>query len=385
MRGRSGQAAVGDGAQSRECGLKILLSSASFALEYGGPAYSVRALANHLVRCGLDVAIWAPDGSAPKVDAPADASGGALALQGTLSEALSVFGAPDLFHDSGLWWRHNRAVASTARRISRPVVVSTRGMLEPAALHHRAWRKRIAWHAYQRRHLERAAAIHVTGELEGENIRALGLGTKIVRIPNGVSVPERCPFRAPSNSKRMTFLGRLHPIKGLPLLIEAWGRIRPTDWILEVAGPDEGGHRRALEDQVTALALQGAVTFTGPADDSGKRALLARTTVLALPSYSESFGVVVGEALGDGIPVIATHGTPWAALETTGSGWHVPGSVDGLEYGLRNVFATPTQELIAMGQRGHAYVVRTFSWPGVAKEMADLYQSITDAGAGVQS
>jgi glycosyltransferase involved in cell wall biosynthesis len=327
---------------------------------------------------GLDSAIWAPDESAVCQTSRVETEAGphAIALHGSLSQALSTFGTPDIFHDSGLWWRHNRMIAATARRRGRPVVVSVRGMLEPAALNHRAWKKRLAWHFYQRHNLEKAAALHVTSDLEAKSVRALGLRSKIACIPNGISVPAQCPVRDLTRPKRMVFLGRLHPIKGLPMLLEAWARIRPTDWFLEITGPDEGGYRRRLEDQVEALNLNGTVCFTAPVGGAEKKALLARASVLVLPSYSENFGVAAGEALAEGLPVIATHGTPWAALESEGCGWHVATNVDGLERGLRNAFAAPQQQLTEMGRRGHAFAARAFSWNRVAGEMVALYQNI---------
>lgn len=381
MAGRNGAPSAGAAVSDHEgsC-LKLLLSSASFSPSYGGPAYSVLGLAQSLAKRGMTVAVWSPDGSAPTATMQAmdDASDGVVALRGSFQSALSSFGAPDVFHDSGLWWGHNREIAKTARRLGRPLVVSLRGMLEPAALKHRSWKKRIAWHLYQRRNLENAAALHVTGDLEAKNVRVLGLRPEIICIANGLFVPKQCPDRDRAQLKRVVFLGRLHPIKGLPMLLEAWARIRPPDWSLEIAGPDEGGHRRVLEDHVIALALDKAVCFTGAVSGEEKKALFARGSLFVLPSLSESFGVAAGEAMAAGLPVIATHGTPWAALETEGCGWHVATSVDGIEGGLRRAFSVPEEELIAMGQRGHRYAARAFSWDRVAGEMATLYQRLMD-------
>ena len=360
--------------------MKVLLSSASFLPSYGGPAYSVRSLADRLARNGLDVAIWAPDGSASHTALRPDPVGEvACGLHGPLDQVLSTFGMPDIFHDSGLWWRHNRAINAAAGRFRRPVVVSVRGMLEPAALEHRAWKKWIAWRLYQRRDLQTAAALHVTSDLEAGNVRALDLGPEIICIPNGIAVPDRCPPYAPARKeKRVAFLGRIHPIKGLPMLLEAWARIRPHDWTLEIAGPDEGGHRKALEAQAEKLALGGAVFFADPVGEAEKSAFFQRASVFVLPSYSENFGVAAGEALAAGVPVVATRATPWAALEAERCGWHVETSADGLERGLRCAFATPPEELVAMGERGYKYVAETFSWIRVGHEMTALYRRLLE-------
>lgn len=364
--------------------MKILLSSASFLPSYGGPAYSVRSLADRLARNGLDVAIWAPDGSASLATTRTDpAVEVACGLHGPLDQVLSTFGMPDIFHDSGLWWRHNRAINAAAGRFRRPVVVSVRGMLEPAALKHRGWKKWIAWRLYQRRNLETAAALHVTSDLEAGNVRALGLGPEIICIPNGITVPDLCPAYVPAlKQKRVVFLGRIHPIKGLPMLLDAWARIRPTEWTLEIAGPDEGGHRAALEDQVVRLSLGSSVFFADPVGESGKSAFFERASVFVLPSHSENFGVAAGEALAAGVPVIATRATPWSALEAEACGWHVATSVEGLEHGLSKAFSTSPEELIAMGRRGHKYVAETFSWNRVGHEMTALYRRLLEHKLG---
>lgn len=355
----------------------MLLSSASFASDYGGPAYSVRKLAEHLAASGVSTALWAPDGSAATGsgrDKVAEA-GKPLELGGPLALGLSTFGVPDVFHDSGLWWAHNRQIANLARQTGRPLVVSIRGMLEPAALRHKSWRKYLAWQLYQKRQLDRAAALHVTSELEASNVRKLALRPQTVCIPNGLAISELCPVRDLSQ-RRVVFLGRLHPIKGLPMLLEAWARIRPSNWLLEIAGPDEAGHRRILESQVSDLSIGQSILFAGAVSGSGKQSLFARASLFVLPSHSESFGIAAGEALAEGVPVIATKGTPWEALQTEGCGWHVATSVDGIEAGLRAAFAMDPEELAAMGRRGHAYVTRTFSWQNIAGDMAALYQRL---------
>lgn len=360
--------------------VKVLLTSASFASHYGGPAYSVRSLATQLSSTGITVAIWAPDGSArsqPLLDLkPASGNIQLHELTGSLTAAIAKFGVPDIFHDSGLWLRHNYQIFATAISNSKPLLISTRGMLEPAALKYRRWKKCVAWNIYQKRILQGASALHVTSSLEASSVSALGLRPEVVCIANGLPVSfERPMLRAPG-PKKVLFLGRIHPIKGLPMLIEAWSRIRPLDWILEIAGPDEVNHRESLEKCAKALSVQQSVHFTGRVDGEAKKELFSRAAVFVLPSHSENFGLAAGEALAAGLPVIATTGTPWQALESERCGWYVDTSVDGLEAGLRAALATPLDELQAMGLRGHSFVARSYSWVAVAEKMKLLYGRI---------
>ncbi len=268
-------------------------------------------------------------------------------------------------------------MAVTAKRHAKPLVVSVRGMLEPAALQHRGWKKQIAWRLYQQRILDSAAALHVTSSLEDENVRVLGLRPRVITIPNGVNVPAACPdFAPPSSPSRVLFMGRVHPIKGLPMLLAAWERVHAQGWMLEIAGPDECGHLRDLRSLATSLGITETVTFVGAVAGREKAECLARAAVCVLPSHSENFGLAAAEALAAGRPVVATRATPWASLQTEHCGWHVPTSVDGLEEGLRAAIATPRVELAAMGARGHAFVARSYSWGRIAHEMVALYDSL---------
>ena len=94
------------------------------------------------------------------------------------------------------------------------------------------------------------------------------------------------------------------------MLVEAWARVRPQGWQLTVAGPDEAGHKAEIERAVAAAGLAELVTFAGPLYGEVKEAALLGADLLVLPSYSESFGMVVAEALAHGVPVLATTGTP---------------------------------------------------------------------------
>jgi glycosyltransferase involved in cell wall biosynthesis len=66
------------------------------------------------------------------------------------------------------------------------------------------------------------------------------------------------------------FLGRIYPVKGLPMLIEAWNRVRPRGWQLRIAGADEGGHKAEVEQAVLASGLCEVVSFVGPVHGATK-------------------------------------------------------------------------------------------------------------------
>jgi glycosyltransferase involved in cell wall biosynthesis len=356
--------------------VKVFLAGTSFRPEYGGPAYSVSRLAVALAGAGVEVGLWAPDQSAEATPLlPTRCS--ARRMRGTAADALRSFGRPDILHDNGMWLPHNHRLAELAKRQGIPRIVSTRGMLEPWALKHKKWKKTIAWSVYQRRDLTSANCLHATAELEARNIRRFGLGVPIAMIPIGVDLPEVAIRRKPGNSgKTALFLGRIYPIKGLPMLVKAWAQVCPNDWKLRIAGPDEAGHRRQLERAISGAGLDEIVSFLGPLEGRAKQAAFSAADLFVLPSHSESFGMAVAEALAHQLPVLTTTATPWPMLRDHDCGWCVDPSVAGLTEGLRQATSCDSETLRAMGERGQAFVAKEFGWPRIATQFLEIYESI---------
>ena len=336
-----------------------------------------------LTEAGAQVGLWASDQSA-SVTPLLPPSSSVQRIIGTEAEALDRFGETDILHDNGIWLPHNHRLAVLAQTRSIPRVVSTRGMLEPWALSHKRIKKSLAWWLYQRRDLKHARCHHTTAEAEARNVQHLGLGIRVVTVPNGVDVPEERSEVVDSKaekavrSRRRTalFLGRIYPIKGLPMLVEAWAQVRPDGWLLRIAGPDEAGHQRQVERAVSDAGLREVVSFTGPIGNRMKRSAFFDADLFVLPSHSESFGIAVAEALAHGLPVLTTKGTPWSILPESGCGWWVDATVDGIAQGLRQATILDSDTLQAMGAKGRALAIAEFGWKRVAKLMLSTYESI---------
>jgi glycosyltransferase involved in cell wall biosynthesis len=363
--------------------MKVLLTVTSLLPSYGGPAVSVPGLAAALADAGAEVGIWAPDQSAAAApNLPSESQ--VQRLVGTEIEALARFGKPDVLHDNGIWLPHHHRLALLAVANGIPRVVSTRGMLEPWALRHRRLKKRVAWALFQQRDLKRASLHHATAEAEAENVRGLRLGVPVVVSPNGVNLPEQRSRAAdspveqfvPNSPRTALFLSRIHPKKGLPMLVEAWARVRPKGWILQIAGPDEGGHQKAVETAVRAAGLGDVVVFSGPVHDRAKWKAYSQADLFVLPTHSENFGIVIAEALAHGVPVLTTTGAPWPALAEFGCGWRVEATVDGIVKGLATATRIDSDSLRAMGRRGRSFVSAEFSWKRIANVMLSQYQGI---------
>ena len=361
--------------------MRGLLTATSLRPNYGGPALSVSRLATALADAGVEVGLWAADGSVEETPLlPRQAP--VIRLRGGPGEAIAAF-APDVIHDNGLWLPHNHRLADLAHEAGMPRAVSPRGMLEPWAIRHKRWKKAAAWRLYQRRDVDRASILHATSAKEAENLRAFSLSPPIHVIANGVDLPD-LPYteQPPENLARTAlFLGRIHPVKGLPMLIEAWARVRPAGWRLVIAGPNEAGHKREVEAAAVAARLGEVVIFPGPAFGDAKTRLLREADLLVLPSHSESFGMVIAEALAHETPVLTTTAAPWPMLASRGCGWRVAPTAEALADALREAAACDAPTLRRMGAAGRALIASDFGWASIAREFAAVYDRLVRRSA----
>jgi len=81
------------------------------------------------------------------------------------------------------------------------------------------------WPLVQRPSLNAVSCFHATAEAAYEDIRRTGFAQPVAIIPNGIEVPKIAPFLCESK-RTLLFLGRIHLIKGLDLLLAAWGVIQ---------------------------------------------------------------------------------------------------------------------------------------------------------------
>ena len=369
--------------------LRVLHTIDSLHPDTGGPARTVTALSAELVRAGVDVEIVTRKAQA--TDPALHPAGVRLtAAEGTGLRGVGAYGRtlhqrvqamqPHVIHDHGLWLPTNVWSAVCAAWTGTSRVVTPRGMLEPWALQHGARKKRVAWHLYQRYALQQADQIHVTSTMEKEHVEGLGVSLPVAVIPNGVEIPAEDPISTPHEGCTALFLSRIHPKKGLPMLLDAWADLRPQDWSLTLVGPGENGHRDALWEQVQRKGLGDAVRFVGPVSDEEKWSYYRQADLFVLPTHSENFGIVVAEALASGTPVLTTTAAPWEELVTYDCGWWVAPEREAIAGALRDAVSRSPAERASMGSRGRALVEERYSWERVAQQMLQAYDWLLRGG-----
>lgn len=353
--------------------MKVLHTIDSLNAKTGGPARTVPALVVALAENGVQVDLWARE-LPENFRLPA----GVEVRTGSL-EALLAPGTvrPDLWHDHGIWLRSNHEASRLADRFGIPRVVSPRGMLETWALGHRRWKKKLAWWLYQRADLRRATALHATAEAEADQFRRLGLRNPITVISNGIDVPGfEGSLDSRNGGRTALFLSRVHAKKGLPLLVEAWAKVRPAGWRMKVVGPDEDGHVAEVKALVRRAGLAETWEFCGEIDDREKWGAYHQADLFVLPTHSENFGMVVAEALAAGVPVITTRGCPWEGIPAHGCGWWVEPTAEGLAAALQEACCQTDEVLRSMGLRGRQWMESEFGWKMIAQRMTALYEAV---------
>jgi len=289
---------------------------------------------------------------------------------------------PAVIHVHGIWGSVSHLACVVARQKKIPYLLAPRGMLEPWSLTQKKWKKKLALWLYQRRDLQKAIALHATAESEADQFRKLGFTQKIVVSPNGINVPKQLsPHSCRADEKKVIlFVSRIHPKKGLIMLIAAISQLKKKNlfdgWHIEYAGPDENDHHKEVKKSIAFFNLQNDFTYLGDLDDESKWDAYTRATLFVLPTYSENFGIVIAEALYAGIPVITTKGTPWGELETERCGKWVEIGVEALTEALRVMISLSDEERQQKGIRGRNLVSKKYTWDSIGLKMLDTYKAL---------
>ncbi len=371
------------------------------ATRYGGPTESVYRMCLALPDQGVHVDVVTTDADGPEslavpIDVPTTYEGVPVryfhrALRsetkpswGLFRHVLRVRHDYDIIHITAIFSLPSTTTALIARASNVPYVISPRGILRRPALAQKAWKKAPYWYAIERGNGARAAAIHATSELEAEEIREALPGANVVIVPNG-TVLHAPIIDVPRDPATVLFLGRLHPIKGLDVLVRAasLASARGTPLRVVLAGPDDVGEWARIERLVAELSPRPDVVWVGPVAGEEKARWLARATVLALLSQSENFGQVVLEALAAETPVVVSRGCPWAIAEDEGAGFWVHATPSEVADALLQIVSDPAKAR-SMGRAGRR-VAERFGWPDAARKMADLYRSLISHFGGPQN
>jgi len=279
---------------------------------------------------------------------------------------------------NGLWQYHSFAAWLALRKSNTPYVLYTHGMLDPwfkkryPLKHLKKW---LYWPWAEYRVVRDARAVLFTCQEEclaarssfwlyrcNEVVVSYGTST-----PTGDAQLETQEFFAHyphlREKKLVLFLGRIHPKKGCDLLIEAFAKIlgQSSDWHLMIAGPDQAGWQKELNDRATQLSLGSRITWTGMISGTMKWGALRAAKVFVLPSHQENFGIAVVEALAAGVPVLISNKVNiWREIEADEAGIVAQDTLEGTSQLLHSYLEMPDKKKAAMSRRAVECFERRF-------------------------
>jgi glycosyltransferase involved in cell wall biosynthesis len=370
------------------------------ALEFGGPIPVARELARRFSERGHEITIWTTNllGDNKKL--------------GNATEERTVDGIRTVYFNSVLryrWvgitpdvYRYLRkdgakydiihvygyrefltvAVTRWAASMGIPYVLQSMGTVARIS---RSLGKKLLYDSFLGRGvLQNSSVLLAKSYIERDQYLQAGIGPeKISVIPNGMDVPPEASSTSPGEFRReyglpveaplILFLGRLHPVKGVELLVRAFIRLGGQTR-LAIVGPDEG-QRDRLERLVAEGGVGDKVVFTGPLYEDQKWAAYSDADIYVLPSMFEIFPRSVLEAMCCGTPVILTDRCGIAPQIEERAGLVVPYEEEALAQAMK-CLADDVDLRERFSERGRRLLKEEFSWEPIVEKLEALYGEV---------
>lgn len=298
-----------------------------------------------------------------------------------LNDSLKDF---DIVHLHNFRSYQNLVAQKYAKKFDIPYVLQAHGSVLP--FFEKGFLKRIYDLVWGNGILKHAAKALALTAVEAGHYGQMGIETdRIEIVPNGIDVsnygdlPGKGEFkkrhRITSDERVVLFLGRLHRIKGVSLLLNAFAELRKCmdDVKLVIVGPDHGV-LAALKQQVKDLRIDNSVMFTGPIYGRDKLEAFVDAEVFVLPSIYETFPLTVLEAWACGTPVIVTDRCGIVDYVKK-VGCVVEFDADELHRSLLAVLENDPWRTQA-SKLGRELALRQFSWYSITDQLEALYHQI---------
>jgi len=373
--------------------------------ETGGPTRVVYDISKKLVENGHEVTVYTTDGFKSRLNLkknkPIDVDGIKTYYFRNLSSYLTkemIFPIPyylpliarkEIKNFHVIHIHEHRSMLAViiscyAKKKGIPYIVQAHGTLLP--FFQKQQLKKIFDFFFGYRILKNASKVIALTQMEANQYKEMGVSEDRVKIvPNGIdlseydNLPNRGEFRnkygIKSNEKIVLYLGRIHKIKGIDLLMNVFlDIVEELDNVkLVIVGPD-GGFLSMLQKQIEDLMIGDRILFTGPLYERDKLEAYVDADVYVLPSVYETFPVTVLEACACGIPVIVTDRCGIADIVDE-VGYVVEYDEDQLQDAIIKILSD--EELKRrFGMEGKRLVEEEFGWDLIVKTIEGIYETV---------
>ena len=377
--------------------LKVVHIVAGLWRENGGPSVVIPNLCIGLLENNCDVSIVTVDGDhsdellaakkmGVKVYSFKSISWTPIRYCFGMNDALKdIIKNADIVHNHGLWLYPNWLALKWSKHWKKPLVLTPHGVLDPNLFNKKRYKKILPWILVDKNIVKYSSLIIALSDSEKIAITATihQVKKKIKIIPNGVSTNNLNSLGAISlmsdfdNYKKILFLSRVAPIKGVENLLKVWQDINASypDWRLIIAGPVDD----SLKDNFCDMRILSKhnICFIGSVFGSDKRAVYEACDVFVLPSYGEGLPTVILEAMSFSKPIIYTTECNFPMVSESGAGMEYRANdILALKSKIELMISLSSRQRIEIGQKGRALVENSFSWESVSREMSKAYMEL---------
>lgn len=275
-------------------------------------------------------------------------------------------------------------VSYFAHRNNIPYIVQAHGSVLP--FFQKEGLKNLFDKAFGFKILHNASCVFALTEVEKEQYIKMGVEEdKIEIVPLGINLEEyenlpsygrfRSKFNINDDEKLILFIGRIHEIKGLGLLIDAFSDLihNGNDGSIKLAivGPDEG-YLSKLEEKIKEYSLEDNVIITGPLYNEEKQEALVDCDLFVMPSKYESFTTSGLEAMACSKPLVLTKNNHIHDWVDGNVGIACDDNKDSLREAIEKVLFDEDLSQ-TYGENGNELIENKYNWDIINKQVLDIY------------
>jgi glycosyltransferase involved in cell wall biosynthesis len=248
-------------------------------------------------------------------------------------------------------WYHHLGItfAQVCNKQKIPFVISFYATLQENAHKYKKIQKDLVDFAYTKKLILKANMLHSIGKQETKEYEKWGVNpNNIFHVDNVISL-EDYKLKKPTNiftkldiennKKYIIFVSRIHPKKGLDLLLTAFAKILKSDLktILVIAGTGSTEYEKQIRELVKTLEINDFIKFAGFVTNEEKQDLLKHAQAYVLTSRSDIHPTAIQDALAMGTPVMITEACDYPEVEEYNAGIIVDSTVDSIYEGLKKI------------------------------------------------
>jgi glycosyltransferase involved in cell wall biosynthesis len=296
-------------------------------------------------------------------------------------------------HIHSLWSFSSLALYLWSKFRKRPYLFSANAYLFDSALKRSRLKKKVAFFLCFRKIIESANCIQVNTVSEYNSVRSLGFKNPICVIPNGVSIPEievsnsivPWGFDKNTRGKRiLLFLSRIHPQKGINLLVEAWKQLYNLNsldnWHLVIVGFNDKmtPFENELKYNIENHDVKNVITMLPGQYDEAMDICYQNCSGYILPSFNEGTSIAALNALAFSKPALLSEGCNIPDCYIRNAAIKIEATQTSIFNELIKFFDMNDLERKSIGEAGRRLVSESYSWDSVSSQILEIYKWIND-------